>query len=133
MKTYALSLKQPWAALLVSGRKTVEVRSWKTKKLGRVFIHAATKPDARPEPWALVPEELKELASVTGGIIGAAELTGCLPYRTAEAFTADGGRHLNPPEWFEAPVLYGFVFEAAEVVPFREYPGWVRFFSVEPG
>ena len=28
MTEFALSLKQPWAALLASGRKTVEVRRW---------------------------------------------------------------------------------------------------------
>src|SRR5204863_2700985 len=38
---YALSLKQPWAALLVHGRKSVEVRSWPTARRGRVLIHAA--------------------------------------------------------------------------------------------
>ena len=38
---YALSVRQPWAALLVAGRKTVEVRTWSTAVRGRVFIHAA--------------------------------------------------------------------------------------------
>ena len=27
---YALSIKQPWAALLVHGLKTMEIRSWPT-------------------------------------------------------------------------------------------------------
>ena len=44
-KHYALSLKQPWAALLVYGRKTVEVRRWATKRRGPVLIHAARVPD----------------------------------------------------------------------------------------
>jgi hypothetical protein len=128
---YALSLKQPWATLLVHGLKTVEVRRWPTARRGRVLIHAATVPDERPEAWQLVPEELREEARQGGGIIGAAELTDCLAYRTAEAFAADCARHRNDPSWFEGPVLYGFRFVNAVVLPFRRYPGWMRFFEVK--
>jgi hypothetical protein len=28
-------------------------------------------------------------------------------------------------------VLYGFIFGKLTPLPFRPYPGWVRFFSVE--
>src|SRR5947208_522484 len=59
---YALSLKQPWAALLAAGRKTVEVRRWPTPRRGPVLIHAARVPDPRPQAWALVPPELAEAA-----------------------------------------------------------------------
>jgi hypothetical protein len=127
---YALSVKQPWATLLVHGLKTVEVRRWPTARRGRVLIHAAALPDERPEAWALLPEELREAAGQVGGLIGAAELTALRTYRTAEAFGADRSLHLNDPSWFEGPVLYGFVFAAAEVLLFRRYPGWMRFFSV---
>jgi hypothetical protein len=127
---YALSLKQPWAALLACGRKSVEVRRWPTVRRGRVLIHAAARPDERPEAWALVPEELREAARLVGGFVGAAELTACLTYRTAEAFGADRERHLNDPSWFQGPVLYGFAFAGAVVLPFRRYPGWMRFFPV---
>jgi hypothetical protein len=128
---YALSLKQPWAALLVHGRKTVEVRRWPTARRGRILIHAARVVDERPEAWALVPEDLRETAGQVGGLIGAGELTDCLTYRTVEAFTADQGRHLNDPAWFRPPVLYGFAFTALVLLPFRRYPGWMRFFRVE--
>src|SRR4051794_31022472 len=57
---YALSLKQPWAALLVHGVKTIEVRRWPTARRGRVLIHAARVPDDRPEAWSRVPEELHD-------------------------------------------------------------------------
>jgi hypothetical protein len=128
---YALSVKQPWATLLVRGAKTIEVRRWPTARQGRVLIHASSVPDERPAVWALVPEELLEEARQgNGGIVGAAELTGCVAYRTGEAFAADRERHLNDPSWFEGPVLYGFTFTAATVLPFRRYPGWVRFFPV---
>jgi hypothetical protein len=130
---YALSVKQPWAALLVHGLKTVEVRRWPTARRGRVLIHAAGVPDERPEGWDLLPEELREAARLAGGIVGAAELTACLTYRTAEAFGADRARHLNAPGWFQGPVLYGFAFANAVVLPFRPYPGWMRFFPVREG
>jgi hypothetical protein len=127
---YALSLKQPWSALLVAGRKSVEVRNWRTARTGRILIHAARVPDPRPEAWVHVPPDLKPLAELAGGIIGAAELTGCLEYQTPEAFAADRAKHLNEPEWFQPPVLYGFTFAAMEVLPFRKLPGWMRFFPV---
>jgi hypothetical protein len=130
-RDYALSLKQPWAALLVHGRKTIEVRRWPTARRGHILIHAARVPDERPEAWALVPEELRETAELLGGLIGAGELTGCLTYRTVEAFTADQGRHLNDPAWFQPPQMYGFTFTDLVRLPFRRYPGWMRFFPVE--
>jgi hypothetical protein len=130
VKHYALSLKQPWAALLANGRKTIEVRRWPTARRGRVLIHAARVPDERPEAWALVPAHLLEMARLRGGIIGVGEITTCLPYRTLKAFVADRARHLNEPAWFQ-PGLYGFAFTKLTVLPFRAYPGWMRFFPVE--
>jgi hypothetical protein len=127
---YALSLKQPWAALLAAGRKTVEVRKWPTARLGPVLIHASGVPDERPEAWALLPPDLAELARLQGGIIGAGVLRGCKTYRSAEAFAADQAKHLNDPTWWQPPALYGFLFEALEVRPYRRLPGWMRFFEV---
>src|SRR5262249_4918599 len=129
--TFALSIKQPWAALLVHGHKAIEVRRWPTARRGRILIHAARVPDERAEAWARVPDELQEATRLVGGIIGAGDLTECRTYRTVEAFTADQGRHLNDPTWFQPPVLYGFVFAKLVTLPFRSYPGWVRFFTVE--
>ncbi len=130
-RMFALSLKQPWAALLACGLKTIEVRRWPTARRERIWIHAARVPDERPEAWAHVPEELLPTARLLGGIIGIGDLTGCIAYRNAAAFAADQARHLNEASWFEEPVLYGFVFESLSVVPFRRYPGWMRFFRIE--
>jgi hypothetical protein len=126
-----LSLKQPWAALVVAGRKTIEVRKWATAVRGRVYIHAARVPDARPEAWARLPDDLQSLAQLVGGVIGAADLTACIPYRTPDGFAADVAKHLNPPEWFQAPRMYGFNFRGAAAVPFVPCKGNVRFFTVE--
>jgi hypothetical protein len=128
---HALSLKQPWAALLAAGIKTVEVRRWRTQYRGPVLIHAARVPDARPEAWAHVPDALREAAQLGGGIVGAGTLSSCKAYRTAEAFAADGALHLNDPSWFEARGLFGFCFADLRPVPFRRVPGYVRMFEVE--
>ena len=39
MKT--LSVRQPWAALIIFGGKNIENRSWATKYTGPILIHAA--------------------------------------------------------------------------------------------
>ncbi len=127
----ALSIKQPWATLIVHGLKTIEVRRWPTARRERILIHAARVPDERPEGWARVPAELLTLARQGGGIIGEADLTACVAYRTLETFSADQLQHLNEADWFLKPVLYGFVFANPTVLPFRKYPGWMRFFSVD--
>ena len=35
----AISIRQPWAELIVSGRKTVELRKWSTEYRGSLWIH----------------------------------------------------------------------------------------------
>ena len=37
----ALSLTQPWATLVATGRKKVETRSWSTNYRGLLYVHAA--------------------------------------------------------------------------------------------
>jgi hypothetical protein len=127
---YALSLKQPWAALVVAGLKTIEVRRWPTARRGRILIHAARVSDPRPEVWTGVPAQLLKQAELVGGIIGEADLTGCVMYGDAKSFGADTPRHWNDPTWFEPPRLYGFTFANSLVLPFRPFPGWMRFFPV---
>ena len=131
VKRYALSVKQPWAALLVHGLKTIEVRRWPTARRGPILIHAAREPDHRPEAWALLPLKLHDAARLVGGIVGEGELIDCVTYASREAFAADRERHLNEPHWFVWPNLYGFTFAAVKPTPFRRYPGWMRFFEVE--
>lgn len=128
----ALSVKQPWAALIVAGAKLVEVRTWSARRRGWVLIHAGKLPDERPEAWAHVTSpELRAAAELRGGVVGEAELVGCRSYATAEAFAADAGLHLNDPGWFAPPRLYGFEFRAARPLPFRRYPGFTMFFKVD--
>jgi hypothetical protein len=127
---YALSLKQPWATLLVYGHKTVEIRRWPTSRRGVILIHAAGVGDDRKEAWAQLPSELRDASQLRGGIIGCGELINCVAYRNRASFAADQARHRNEPSWFEDPLLYGFTFMNLQRLPFRAYPGWRRFFPV---
>lgn len=129
---YALSIKQPWAALLAAGVKTVEVRTWRTTRRGRVLIHAGKLPDPRPEAWAWVTTpELVASAAQVGGVVGAGELTDCITYTSREKFAADCGRHLNDPNWYAESGMHGFAFRALRPVPFVPWAGNTFFFPVD--
>ncbi len=128
---YALSLRQPWAALLAYGHKTIEIRRWPTRRRGPVLIHAARIPDDRPEAWARLPARLRPAARLQGGFVGLSDLTDCFAYTDPVTFAADAHLHFNEPDWFQGPTLYGFTFVAAKPIPFQPFPGWVRFFRVD--
>jgi hypothetical protein len=131
-KFTAISIKQPWAALLVAGVKSVEVRTWPTRKRGRILIHAAKTIDDRPEGWALInAPELTALAALRGGIIGFAELISCVRYRTADAFVRATDEHRNNPDWFDSKGLFGFVFQNPHPIAYHACPGRTLFFTVE--
>ncbi len=42
-----LSLKQPFAELILSGKKTIELRKWNTKFRGEFLIHSSKIPDKK--------------------------------------------------------------------------------------
>lgn len=42
-----LSIKQPWADLIVTGIKNIENRTWKTKHRGKIYVHASGKSAGR--------------------------------------------------------------------------------------
>jgi hypothetical protein len=82
----ALSVFQPWASLLVLGRKRFETRSWRTTHRGLLAIHAARKFSATvralclQEPFrSLLREAGIENADALprGVVLGTAELVGC--------------------------------------------------------
>jgi len=129
---FALSIKQPWAALVIAGVKTIEIRRWPTARRGRILIHAAGVADERPEAWNHVPENLRALTEYKGGIIGAVILEECRSYRDLTEFVSDQAKHFNEASWFKPPLLYGFRFVDPEILPFQKFPGWFRFFKV-PG
>ncbi len=85
----ALSIKQPWASLIVSGVKDIENRTWKcpTKYIGqRILIHASRKPDKEPymifndlqgkviDPMII---DICESYNNNSMIVGSVEIVGC--------------------------------------------------------
>jgi ASCH domain. len=43
----AISLKEPWASLMLEGKKTIETRVWKTNYRGKLLL-CASKNQKRP-------------------------------------------------------------------------------------
>lgn len=72
----ALSVQQPWAELLVSGRKSIEIRRWVTDYRGRIWLHAASKMNPELERMFGVTEVYR------GGFIGSIELSAIVPMTT---------------------------------------------------
>lgn len=69
-----LSIRQPWASVIINGYKAYEFRSWKTKYRGKVLIHASK--DVEEE--YLSRFESLGLEYPTSAIIGSVDLTDCV-------------------------------------------------------
>lgn len=70
----ALTIKEPWATLIIDGYKKYEFRSWKTNYRGKILIHAGMS----LEKDMLKRFEVYDLKCSKGEIIGEAELTDCI-------------------------------------------------------
>lgn len=114
----ALSIRQPWAWLIVNGHKPVENRTWSTTYRGELLIHAGKEFDAPglQSVLAAFPELASRLPAQfdLGGIVGAATLSECV--------TTHGS------DWFTGP--YGFVMRDARPLPFTPWRGELGFFNV---
>jgi hypothetical protein len=118
---------QPWAALIVTGAKDLENRSWPTRFRGPVLIHAGKMLDQDAADalasgvhpvklgyWPGAAGRLLDLAP-RGGIVGVAEIVDCVSDSTSEWFV---GR-------------YGFVLRNARPLPFMPMRGRLGFFPAE--
>lgn len=125
----AISIRQPWAWLIVNGGKDIENRTWPTKLRGKVLIHAAkgvTKAEWRdawewvrrncPEAWENGRREIQAGTIERGGIVGMAEIV--------DSVTRSGSR------WFVGP--HGFVLRNVEPLPFTPCKGSLGFFKPRP-
>ena len=70
-----LTIKEPWASLIVNGYKEYEFRSWKTNYRGKILIHAGL---TLEKDNALRFKDYN-LNYGIGEIIGEAILTECIP------------------------------------------------------
>jgi hypothetical protein len=122
----ALSIRQPWAWLIVQGHKDIENRTWSTGTRGPVLIHASkgmTQTEYEDVCAFLARDpRLKHLNAALpapadlerGGIIGRAEIVDCVKHS------------LSP--WFMGE--FGFVIRNATPLPFRAFSGALQFFDV---
>ena len=119
----ALSIRQPWAFLIMSGGKDIENRTWHTKFRGRFLVHAASgmtrheflsafdfmaQRGIKP-PFPVPPDNL-----LRGGIIGTVELV-------------DSVDHSDSP-WYMGEK--GFVLRDPRPLPFIPMKGRLGFFDV---
>lgn len=69
-----ISIKQPWATLILEGLKEYEFRSWKTKYRGELYIHASKTCDNKN----MKQFEKMNLDFPVGMIIGKVTLDDCI-------------------------------------------------------
>ena len=112
----ALTIKQPWATLIMQGDKRFEFRSWQTKYRGDLLIHAGQSIDkeAMKRLAKYLPEELPY-----GKILGKVKLVDCIKMSpefkelllkensdiyTKSSFQENYGWQISDVEVFENPI-----------------------------
>lgn len=120
----AISIRQPWAWLILNAGKDIENRTWITKFRGRALVHAAkgmTRKeyrDAKRFVSICVSSEIalpSFYALLRGGIVGEVEITDCVDFHESS--------------WFSGP--YGFVLHNPKPLPFRPCRGSLGFFKID--
>ncbi len=86
MKT--LSIKQPFAELILQGKKKIELRKWNTKFRGEFLIHASKIPDS------MAMEKFGFTDLPCGFIVGKARLVDVKRYKDDEEHKKDRVLHL---------------------------------------
>lgn len=126
----ALSIRQPWAWLIVNGQKRIENRGWNTEFRGEFLIHAGkgmTLGEYADARYAQLGSRrgigdfpsMDELKAVRGGIVGIARLVDVLK-PTA-----------RPTTPWHVSGQYGFVLKDVRPLPFEPLKGALGFFEVE--
>jgi hypothetical protein len=88
MKT--LSIRQPWADLILQGRKTMELRTWTVSYRGPLAIHASK----TVEREACMAHGVDPDQVTTGAVIGVVDLA-AIDVLDAESFAARRAEHLS--------------------------------------
>ena len=120
----ALSIRQPWAWLILNGYKDVENRSWTAHVRGTIAIHASksnTKKEYESALATIAKHKLEiELPSIeelpVGGLVGTVEIVDCLEFSPS-------------PWWIEGN--YAFTLKNAVKGDFVSLPGQQGFFTVD--
>jgi ASCH domain len=104
-----ISIRQPWASLIVHGFKDIENRSWATSYCGPVLIHASMRPSGRSvaDIARQLGIDLPQLELPLGGIIGTTNIIDCVD--------------AHPSPWFEGQ--FGFILDGSRPLPFKPWKG----------
>lgn len=125
----AITIKQPWASLIVHGIKDIENRSWRTNFRGRVLIHASGShgrkfsvdlTDAQIKvAFATIAKETMFGNMPFGSIIGSVEIVDCV--QNHPSIWADKSVY----NWVLAnPILFEKTFENVKgKLSFWDYSG----------
>ena len=116
MKIKVLTVKQPWASLIVHGIKDIENRTWRTNFRGRVLIHSSGS-YGKKFKVNLTDEQAKEAFTTIakegmfgclpcGSIIGSVEIVDCV-LNHPSVWAEKGVYHwvLANPILFEKPIV----------------------------
>ncbi|MBU0461718.1 MAG: ASCH domain-containing protein [Nanoarchaeota archaeon] len=120
----ALSIKQPFAELILLGKKKIELRVWNTSFRGEFYIQASFVPYPGCENYMGV-----DVTKVPkGAIVGTARLVDVKEYLTKEEFMKDADKHCAAKYPFKRK-LYGFVLENVKRVKPIPCRGMLNFFE----
>lgn len=120
---YALSIRQPYAWLILFGGKDIENRSWSTAWRGPLLIHAATGMTMREYRAAAAFAAARGVTVppanelLRGGIVGQVRLIGCV-----SQFSLRG--HVS--RWYEGP--WGWLLDSPRPLQFQPCVGHLRLF-----
>lgn len=118
----ALSLKQPWANLIVHGIKTIETRKWATKYRGSLLICSSKNYD---KDFRFITSLINPYISNSpfGMALCMVEITDCLPMQKQDEKAACC--HVYP---------HAFSFFLRNICPIKPFPvkGQLGIFDIEP-
>jgi hypothetical protein len=78
----ALSVRQPWAELILLGHKTIEVRSRRTNLRERVYIYAGlNRIEPREEARIAAQFGIDMDGLPRGVLVGTVQIVGCMPLK----------------------------------------------------
>ena len=120
----ALSIRQPWAWLIVNGFKDIENRSWPTNFRGRIYVHTGKKMDPGWFPGLFQHVEGQNIRLpfeyALGAIVGEVDIVECVTESASPWFSGPYGFLLACPLAYETPVPYRGRLSFFEVTPVAE-------------
>ena len=120
-----LSVSQPFAYLIISGKKTIEIRNWNTNFRGEFLIHAPIKVRTHDCNRLKINQKLP-----TGVIVGKATIYDVKKYNSPKEFVADKKFHFSSQEFENKK--YGFLLKNPKAFRiFIPLKGKLGFFDVE--